>query len=45
MIGQIRAVNMLFGCNHTVTANACEILEIMSQFFLILHTVGEQCVT
>lgn len=29
MIGRICAVNMLFGCNHTVLANACEILEVM----------------
>lgn len=29
MIGRIYAVNMLFGFNHTVLANACEILEVM----------------
>lgn len=44
MIGRICAVNMLFGCNHTVLAHAREILEVMRGVFT-LHTVTEQNVT
>lgn len=44
MIGRICAVNMLFGCNHTVLANGREFLEVMRGVF-ILHTLIEQNIT
>lgn len=40
MIGWICAVNMLFGCNHKVLANAYKILEVIRD--LILCNITEQ---
>lgn len=34
MIGWICAVNMLFGCNHKVLANAYKILEVIRDLIL-----------
>lgn len=36
MIGWICAVNMLFGCNHKVLANAYKILEVIRDLILII---------